>query len=89
LALCLSESHHVSLLHATRLHPGWAFDQIKGDRPLVLLLIGMVLFILKIADEEAVKRMLERLKQMAAQELQRVLEKRPVVEGIIRPTPER
>jgi hypothetical protein len=56
---------------------------------LVLLLIGMVLFILKIADEEAVKRMLERLKQMAAQELQRVLEKRPVVEGIIRPTPER
>ena len=56
---------------------------------LVLLLIGMVLFILKIADEEAVKRMLERLKQMATQELQRVLEKRPVVEGIIRPTPER
>jgi SRSO17 transposase len=33
--LCLSESHHVSLLHATRLHPGWAFDQITGDRPLV------------------------------------------------------
>jgi peptidoglycan/xylan/chitin deacetylase (PgdA/CDA1 family) len=32
--LCLSESHHVSLLHATRLHPGWAFDQITGDRPL-------------------------------------------------------
>jgi hypothetical protein len=44
---------------------------------------------LRIADEEAVKRMLERLKQMAAQELQQVLEKRQVVEGIIRPTPER
>jgi hypothetical protein len=30
-----------------------------------------------------------RLKQMAAQELQQALEKRPVVEGTIRPTPER
>jgi hypothetical protein len=56
---------------------------------LVLLLIGMVLLVLKIADEDAVKRMLERLKQTAAQELQQVLEKRPVVEGVIRPTPER
>jgi hypothetical protein len=56
---------------------------------LLTLLIGMVLIILKIADEEAVKRMLERLKQMAAQELQQVLEKRQVVEGVIRPTPER
>jgi hypothetical protein len=55
---------------------------------MVLLLIGMVLIILKLADEEAVKRMLERLKQMAAQELQQVLEKKPVVEGTIRPTPE-
>jgi hypothetical protein len=43
---------------------------------------------LKIADEEAVKRMLERLKQMATQELQQVLEKKPVVEGTIRPAPE-
>jgi hypothetical protein len=41
LALCLSESHHVSLLHATRLHPGWAFDQITGDRPLVISLTGL------------------------------------------------
>jgi hypothetical protein len=56
---------------------------------LLALLIGMVLIILKIADEEGVKRMLERLKQMAAQELQQVLEKRQVVEGTIRPTPER
>jgi hypothetical protein len=52
------------------------------------LLIGVVLIILKIADEEAMKRMLERLKQMAAQELQQVLEKKPVVEGAIRPTQE-
>jgi hypothetical protein len=56
---------------------------------LLTLLIGIALIILKIADEEAVKRMLERLKQMAAQELQQVLEKRQVVEGVIRPTPER
>jgi hypothetical protein len=56
---------------------------------MVLLLIGMVLIILKLADEDAVKRMLERLKQTAAQELQQVLEKRQVVEGVIRPTPER
>jgi hypothetical protein len=56
---------------------------------LLTLLIGMVLIILKLADEEAVKRMLERLKQMAAQGLQQVLEKRQVVEGVIRPTPER
>jgi hypothetical protein len=56
---------------------------------IVLLLIGMVLIILKLADEDAVKRMLERLKQTAAQELQQMLEKRPVVEGVIRPTPER
>jgi hypothetical protein len=56
---------------------------------LLTLLIGMVLIILKIADEEAVKRMLERLKQMAAQELQQVLEKKPVVEGTIRTVPER
>jgi hypothetical protein len=56
---------------------------------LLTLLIGMVLIILKIADEDAVKRMLERLKQTAAQELQQVLEKKPVVEGVIRPTPER
>jgi hypothetical protein len=56
---------------------------------MVLLLIGMVLIILKIADEEAVKRMLERLKQTAAQELQQVLEKRRVVEGTISPVPER
>jgi hypothetical protein len=56
---------------------------------LVLLLIGMVLLVLKIADEDAVKRMLERLKQMAAKELQQVLEKRQVVEGAIRPAPER
>ncbi len=56
---------------------------------MVLLLIGMVLIILKLADEEAVKQMLERLKQTAAQELQQVLEKRQVVEGTIRPTPER
>jgi hypothetical protein len=55
---------------------------------LLTLFIGMVLILLKIADEEAVKRMLERLKQMAAQELQQALEKRPVVEGTIRPTPE-
>jgi hypothetical protein len=55
---------------------------------IVLLLIGMVLIILKIADEDAVKRMLERLKQTAAQELQQVLEKKPVVEGVIRSTPE-
>jgi hypothetical protein len=56
---------------------------------IVLLLIGMVLLVLKFADEDAVRRMLERLKQMAAQELQQVLEKRQVVEGTIRPTPER
>ncbi len=56
---------------------------------MVLLLIGMVLIILKLADEDTVKRMLERLKQTAAQELQQVLEKRQVVEGVIRPTPER
>ena len=56
---------------------------------MVLLLIGMVLIILKLADEEAVKRMLERLKQTAAQELQQVLEKRRVVEGTISPVPER
>ncbi len=56
---------------------------------MVLLLIGMVIIILKLADEDAVKRMLERLKQTAAQELQQVLEKRQVVEGVIRPTPER
>jgi hypothetical protein len=43
---------------------------------IVLLLIGMVLLVLKFADEDAVRRMLERLKQMAAQELQQVLEKR-------------
>jgi hypothetical protein len=53
------------------------------------LFIGMVLILLKIADEEALKRMLERLKQMAIQELQQVLEKKQVVEGVIRPTPER
>jgi hypothetical protein len=56
---------------------------------LVLLLIGMVLLVLKIADEDAVKRMLERLKQAAVQELQQVLEKRQVVEGTIRSVPER
>ena len=56
---------------------------------LLTLFIGMVLIILKLADEEAVKRMLERLKQTAAQELQQVLEKKPVVEGVIRPVPER
>ena len=56
---------------------------------MVLLLIGMVLIILKLADEDAVKRMLERLKQTAAQELQQVLEKKPVVEEVIRPVPER
>ena len=56
---------------------------------LLTLFIGMVLILLKIADEDAVKLMLERLKQMAAQELQQVLEKRRVVEGAIRPTPER
>jgi hypothetical protein len=56
---------------------------------IVLLLIGMVLIILKLADEDAVKRMLERLKQTAAQELQQVLEKKPVVEGVIRPAPGR
>ncbi len=56
---------------------------------IVLLLIGMVLIISKLADEDAVKRMFERLKQTAAQELQQVLEKKPVVEGVIRPTPER
>jgi hypothetical protein len=56
---------------------------------LLTLLIGMVLIILKLADEDAVKRMLERLKQTAAQELQQVLEKKPVVEGVIRPMPER
>jgi hypothetical protein len=55
---------------------------------LLTLFIGMVLILLKIADEDAVKRMLERLKQMAAQELQQALEIRPVVEGTIRPTPE-
>jgi hypothetical protein len=55
---------------------------------MVLLLIGMVLLVLKIADEDAVKRMLERLKQTAAQELQQMLEKRQVVEGVIRSTPE-
>jgi hypothetical protein len=56
---------------------------------LVLLLVGIVLLVLKIADEGAVKRMLERLKQTAAQELQQVLEKRQVVEGAIRPAPEK
>jgi hypothetical protein len=56
---------------------------------MVLLLIGMVLIILKLADEEAVKRMLDRLKQTATQELQQVLEKKPVVEGTISPVPER
>jgi hypothetical protein len=56
---------------------------------IVLLLIGMVLLVLKIADEDAVKRMLERLKQTAAEELQQVLVKRRVVEGTIRPVPER
>jgi hypothetical protein len=56
---------------------------------LLTLLIGMVLIILKLADEEAVKRMLERLKQMAAQELQQVLEKKQVVEGTIRTVPGR
>lgn len=55
---------------------------------LLTLFIGMVLILLKIVDEDAVKRMLERLKQMAAQELQQVLEKKPVVEGVIRSTPE-
>ena len=56
---------------------------------IVLLLIGMVLLVLKIADEDAVKQMLERLKQTAAEELQQVLVKRRVVEGTIRPVPER
>jgi hypothetical protein len=56
---------------------------------LLTLLIGVVLIILKIADEKTVKQMLERLKQMAAQELQQVLEKRRVVEGTISPVPER
>jgi hypothetical protein len=56
---------------------------------IVLLLIGMVLLVLKIADENAVKQMLERLKQTAAEELQQVLVKRRVVEGAIRPAPER
>jgi hypothetical protein len=56
---------------------------------IVLLLIGMVLLVLKIADEDAVKRMLERLKQTAGEELQQVLAKRRVVEGTIRPAPER
>jgi hypothetical protein len=56
---------------------------------IVVLLIAMVLIILKLADEDAVNRMIERLKQTAAQELQQVLEKKQVVEGTIRPTPER
>ncbi len=56
---------------------------------MVLLLIGMILIILKLSDEDAVKRTLERLKQTAAQELQQVLEKKPAVEGTIRPVPER
>ena len=56
---------------------------------LLTLLIGMVLIIVKIADEEAVKRMLARLKQMAAQELQQVLEKKQAVEGTIRTVPGR
>jgi hypothetical protein len=56
---------------------------------IVLLLIGMVLLVLKIADENAVKQMLERLKQTAAEELQQVLVKMRVVEGAIRPAPER
>jgi hypothetical protein len=56
---------------------------------IVLLLIGMVLFVLKLADENAVKQMLERLKQTAAEELQQVLVKRWVVEGTIRPMSER
>ncbi len=55
---------------------------------MVLLLIGMVLLVLKIADEDAVKQMLERLKQTAAEELQQVLVKRRVVERTIRPVPE-
>ncbi len=55
---------------------------------LLTLFIGLVLILLKIADEDAVTRMLERLKQMAAQELQQALEKRPVVEGTIRTVPE-
>jgi hypothetical protein len=56
---------------------------------LLTLFIGMVLILLKIADEDAVKRMLERLKQMAAQELQQVLEKKQAVEGTIRTVPGR
>jgi hypothetical protein len=56
---------------------------------LLTLLIGMVFIILKIADEKTVKQMLERLKQMAAQELQQVFEKRRVVEGTTSPVPER
>jgi hypothetical protein len=56
---------------------------------LLTLFIGMVLILLKIADEEAMKRMLERLKQMAAQELQQAFGKRPVVEGAIRTVPGR
>jgi hypothetical protein len=56
---------------------------------LLTLFIGMVLIILKLADEDAVKRMLERLKQLTAQELQQVLEKRRVVEGTISPVPGR
>jgi hypothetical protein len=56
---------------------------------IVLLLIGMVLLVLKIADEDAVKQMLERLKRTATQELQQVLVKRRVVEGTIKPVPER
>jgi hypothetical protein len=56
---------------------------------IVLLLIGMVLFVLKLADENVVKQMLERLKQTAAEELQQVLVKRWVVEGTIRPMSER
>jgi hypothetical protein len=56
---------------------------------LLTLLIGMVFIILKIADEKTVKQMLERLKQMASQELQQVFEKRRVVEGTISAVPER
>jgi len=32
--LCLSQSHDVSLLHATTIHPGWEIYQITGDTPL-------------------------------------------------------
>jgi hypothetical protein len=34
LSLCLSQSHDVSLLHATTIHPGWEIYQITGDTPL-------------------------------------------------------